>query len=739
MKVSVYKNGFDSESQDVVPLEKVVKAIRGDEKGLGHRTALAKGLYAKYMGLEEGTPEYQKALDAYRKFKAAQLAGITPAGVFSHREKVGISEPSGLVVIDIDHIHNAVEMRHTLAQDKNVVLCYVSPSGEGVKALYKVHPVPQNDAEFKDAWGCVGLNVSGKYKCKIDPSGKDISRLTFLAYDPECYYNPDAEPYGWTPLPKKPPSQRRSKDYARDDMGELRRALEFLVPHLQAGSNTYNDRLAVMKGAHQAGLPDSEVLAWWGKVDSQEKRIDQLPDDGGTADEGKATVFGIAKRYGYGFKQEASAEYQEWKAQRKAALDDAIRDRWLMGAGREPKALAGSVQNSVLALRALGLDESFRLNTWTDKIEYQENDDWLEYNDRRMAGGIRWLIERHYAGSLDFAPTVDALHNAIIALAGERAYNPAVDYLRSLEWDGVDRLTWLASDLFGTPRDMEDASQAYQETAQLFFMGVVVRALHPGAVFPYCPILQSDHQGPGKTDFLKMLAILPKGYSEGFQFDVFDVHKRLQERGRGRSVIELGEINNIGGKALSALKELISNESAENRMAYAREVTTLDFTHIMAGTTNNRQLFTDTDHRRFPVIPVKGDVNLKWMRDNREQVYAQIVKAYDMGYFNEADGVVAVRMREELWAVANEMSKAYELESSLGVALNEILRGKTSITSAELGKALSRNPNNEDGDPGYGKPYASQEFSREMQKLGWRNTTTRDNDGNKYRYWYKED
>ena len=79
-------------------------------------------------------------------------------------------------------------------------------------------------------------------------------------------------------------------------------------------------------------------------------------------------------------------------------------------------------------------------------------------------------------------------------IAHGRAYDPVRDKLRALVWDGFDRLSRLGELAFG----QEPGDELANEIAALIPRGAVVRALHPGAHFPYMPVLFSPEQGVSK-------------------------------------------------------------------------------------------------------------------------------------------------------------------------------------------------------------------------------------------------
>ena len=146
----------------------------------------------------------------YRMLKQQTLPYVTPCGVFSYRKSDSLTGPSGLIVVDIDHLDSrqeAEKLKRQLFDDLLLrpVLAFTSPSGHGVKAFipYDLARIPdtrQNTSE-NIYWAMNYVqaiydfhsshpdredkktNHSGK---GVDRSGKDLVRACFLSYDEEA-------------------------------------------------------------------------------------------------------------------------------------------------------------------------------------------------------------------------------------------------------------------------------------------------------------------------------------------------------------------------------------------------------------------------------------------------------------------------------------------------------------------------------------------------------------------------
>jgi hypothetical protein len=96
---------------------------------------------------------------------------------------------SGVVVIDIDDIpfESLQKYKDKICQDWHTAACFVSPSF-GLKVLF----VTDNKQEdHKYTFEYIRRYFYNNYRIQIDKSGKDVSRLCFISYDKDLYFNND--------------------------------------------------------------------------------------------------------------------------------------------------------------------------------------------------------------------------------------------------------------------------------------------------------------------------------------------------------------------------------------------------------------------------------------------------------------------------------------------------------------------------------------------------------------------
>ena len=136
--------------------------------------------------------ELRKAIskEEKRAIKASKIPAVTVSGTFDKRKKTGLKEHSGLIQIDIDQHSNPQALREELANDEHVALCFISPSGTGVKAVVKVNP--HRDTHLAQ-YNALATYFKKAFGVDIDLKCKDIPRLMLLSWDQDVYMNAKAD------------------------------------------------------------------------------------------------------------------------------------------------------------------------------------------------------------------------------------------------------------------------------------------------------------------------------------------------------------------------------------------------------------------------------------------------------------------------------------------------------------------------------------------------------------------
>ncbi|MGB4957849.1 MAG: CRISPR-associated primase-polymerase type B [Saprospiraceae bacterium] len=118
-----------------------------------------------------------------------------------YRGLKNFKEALGLV-IDIDmHADIDEELISRLKTDPRIILGYVSPSHQGVKLIFLFDKPISDPVMYTQVYKDFTLSFSTDYQLtdKVDMKNCDASRISFLCYDANAWYNPDFINITWDP------------------------------------------------------------------------------------------------------------------------------------------------------------------------------------------------------------------------------------------------------------------------------------------------------------------------------------------------------------------------------------------------------------------------------------------------------------------------------------------------------------------------------------------------------------
>ena len=114
------------------------------------------------------------------------LPAICFSGKFNKRSDSSIIEHSGLICLDFDGYEKQKDLlqeKENLTRDKYVFSVFISPSGNGLKALVKIPIDIDNHTNY---FNSLEKHFNSKY---FDKTSKNISRVCYESYDPLIYVN----------------------------------------------------------------------------------------------------------------------------------------------------------------------------------------------------------------------------------------------------------------------------------------------------------------------------------------------------------------------------------------------------------------------------------------------------------------------------------------------------------------------------------------------------------------------
>lgn len=185
INLSFYKSAKDNKGT-VKSLDQIIKFFSGNKV------------------IEEQTQYYRTLTPGKTKddYKVSRLEAVTWSGTFSKRLADNLIQHSNLICIDIDKLSQEQHdsFKKLLKLDANVFFLFTSPSGLGLKIIFKIQIPTHNENKeaittkeiqrhHRTCFRSIEAYISAKYGYSVDGSGKDVSRLCFICHDTDYYYN----------------------------------------------------------------------------------------------------------------------------------------------------------------------------------------------------------------------------------------------------------------------------------------------------------------------------------------------------------------------------------------------------------------------------------------------------------------------------------------------------------------------------------------------------------------------
>ncbi len=214
--------------------------------------------------------------------------------------------------------------------------------------------------------------------------------------------------------------------------------------------------------------------------------------------------------------------------------------------------------------------------------------------------------------------------DAMRKVAEETKADPWLHYLEQLHWDGQARFAHAVSALFGGEDRAERTCFAW------WMISSVARSYQPGCQVDYMIVLEGD-QGVGKSSFLQELVGAPRYYSRiSTSGDLSN--PRVTGKLQGPVVIEIAELSALNKRDVEQTKDFLDNREDKWQRLYGRTVEMSPRKVVFAGTTNKSTYLQDvTGARRFWPIRVRKQIDIRLVRQLRDQLWAEAVHYYKQG------------------------------------------------------------------------------------------------------------
>ena len=236
---------------------------------------------------------------------------------------------------------------------------------------------------------------------------------------------------------------------------------------------------------------------------------------------------------------------------------------------------------------------------------------WQSFKDTHYTE-ICIRLEHGSMGFMDIAK--ERIRDAVAYAAEANQFDSAQYWLKSLVWDGKERVKTVLPTYFGA----EDTPYT-RAIAHYLWTALAGRVMCPGIKADMVPVAVGA-QGKGKSSTIKAIAPAPEHFLE---LDIGGKEEDMARMMLGKLVIELGELRGLRAREVEHVKSFITRSHEEwvpkfkeMKKAYPRR-------GIFIGSTNKSEFLQDeSGHRRWLPFDV-GVCDPELLQADRDQLWAE--------------------------------------------------------------------------------------------------------------------
>jgi len=257
-----------------------------------------------------------------------------------------------------------------------------------------------------------------------------------------------------------------------------------------------------------------------------------------------------------------------------------------------------------------------RFDQFKNRIEIQDGKEWRAFIDSDAID-----IQTRISILFPFMRSIgkEMVFDAAVKVGKEMAIDSGADFIRGLKWDQKPRLDEWLSKTYGTPSDPYHVAVGAN-----WLKGMVRRIVGPGSKFDYVLVLEGP-QGIKKSMSLSVLGYINDKENWHVESTMSPDSKDFFMQFEGKAIIEFSEGETLSRTEVKKMKSIITTASDRYRPAYGRIAEDFPRRCVFAMSTNQEEYLKDeTGNRRWlPVKVIAGEVDIEWLRSNRDQLFAE--------------------------------------------------------------------------------------------------------------------
>ncbi|WP_276133055.1 VapE domain-containing protein [Polluticoccus soli] len=580
-KISIFKNTFDTCSEDSLSIGEFIDRIRD-------------GYWQDYVLPVRAIADKKQRDEAKKKVPCVTMGGLFGSG----RTDDTITRSSGFIGIDIDDV-DAEKTKALLKCDEHIYAAFTSISGRGLCVVFRICA-----GKYRQAHAGLEQYLFDTYSINIDPTSVNPSRLRYVSFDPHLYINKEATKFTRY-VEVTPVTQDRTTIFAKTDFDQIILEIQQRRVNLcESYHNWLRIGFALAEEFGEAGEHYFHIISSY----SQKYNPQQCDKQWQNCLKGSrtsvkrahmATFYYCCKQHGIETYSERTRDIIEvaYAAKRSGKSKEQV----IQQVGNDPDGIVEQVFN---ANEIVLCDESLfgRLKIWM-KANYPG----LRQNciTRYIELGGKQLDQNDF-NSIYIKANTDMKKinfenvDRLIRSEYTEVYNPLLDFFAAYQHR---RPSGLIDRLFETIQTDEDKRLFSKHIGRKWLVSIIASA--HGIHSPLMLVLSGSLQGTGKTEFFRRL--LPPELQCYYAESKLDAGKDDEILMTKKLLIMDDEMGGKSKKDERRLKELLSKQVFSLREPYGRNNVDLNRLAVLCGTTNDNEILSDpTGNRRILPINVQS-------------------------------------------------------------------------------------------------------------------------------------
>ena len=291
-------------------------------------------------------------------------------------------------------------------------------------------------------------------------------------------------------------------------------------------------------------------------------------------------------------------------------------------------------------------------------------------------------------------------------------------------WNGVKRIDRIMADGWGMKyaADDNEIREIHSLYLHHFFVGAIRKVATPERKHHQVLTLTGEGGGQGKSTFAEIVGYDDLGmYADiGFPPD----SKTVIEWTRGSWIVEISELAGSQRQNWDVINHVLSTNRDVARLAYDRNTTSRDREFIFIASTNNLGFIRGRDgiRRWNPIDVTSRSLNKRWLRDNRDQIWAEAKHYADdpkwQSFVDRDDPAVFARMNAYVESYVEVIPEVSIVEAAI----------------RDLGDTLQLSELRKMPDLADIKPSL---ITASLKRIGYQSRHVRLSDGKQVRAWVK--